>query len=142
MPLTPGHSMKAWRREAGRAFSICGAATCGAMLPPVNEDQFHLWMYTASWTYCPHCGLRSPDARVLPGWRQNGAQQVAQHCSGGCDLSPLELQIPVEGDGQCLRGAKLLAYVTPATDHWQRWAEHLEFRACTAGPLIGRVWRR
>ena len=109
---------KAWKEESARSFGVRleAAQPAASCLPGL--DELGKWMQVPSWSFCPHCGLRSTEAPVMLGWRGRGITAVAKVCPGGCDGSPTELESEWAGEGWLPRTTKLMAYITPQTEHW------------------------
>ena len=133
---------KAWKEEAARSFGVRVDA-----LPPAAScfpglDELGKWMQLPSWSFCPHCGLRSTEASVRLGWRKKGLAAVATVCPGGCDSNPTELETEWPEEGLPPRTTKLMAYITPQTEHWKPLREALpgDEQAFASKMLPGLEW--
>ena len=129
----------AWRAEQHRTFGISKQASHSHKLPAPEDaeaavkgksmttsiEDVHAWMHTASWTFCPRCGLRSGNNTVSWGWAKKHKQAVAQTCSGACDLEPEELDTEVPADQKPPASTKLQAYVTPDEEYWKAFRSHV-----------------
>ena len=109
---------QAWKAEAARSFSLQQAPAQVPRALPAGFDALGKWMQVPSWSFCPHCGLRSTEAPVAPCWRRHGKAAVEKICKGGCDRNPDELETEGDGEQARPRTRKLLAYVTPQASYW------------------------
>eukprot|EP00973_Karenia_brevis_P046847 6499217-Karenia_brevis.AAC.1 len=80
------------------------------------------WIAWASWTFCPKCGRRRADGKLVANWKKFGARAVAIACPSGCDFHPQQLcadesnGVPCEGGEaeKAQTAGPLRAYVTPS----------------------------
>ena len=132
MRLSPGAAI-AWKEEHQRLFSVTGPiAHAQSLPPPVMKRRDPLaWMKTASWTFCPDCGLRSTTRQLHWDWMRNGQNAVSQKCCHGCDPHPDTLEQDYEEqDDNRPWPKKLQAYITPQELYWKK----LKQRVCMASP--------
>ena len=127
-----------WRAEFSKMFTVFGLHSSGRAWhqePPPNESwaaKAQEWMRVPSWVFCPECGRRELKTEVAWQWRRNPESCVQRPCPHGCDLPPQELQQELE---EPLESKSLKAYVTPRSEHWQAWVQHIAPEAAPETPL-------
>jgi hypothetical protein len=117
-----------WRAEFNKTFTVFGLPRNGRAWqqePQPNEKwaaKAQEWMRVPSWIFCPECGRRELKTQVAWHWRRHPESCVQRPCPHGCDLPPQVLQQELE---EPLDSKSLKAYVTPQSEHWQAWVQHI-----------------
>ena len=110
-----------WGEEALQLFSVLDgipglpAASTATESSAETVAFLHRWMRVASWTFCPHCGRRSPTVSLSWNWAKNEAGAVCKPCVGGCDPTSEFLEGRQE---DATSTKKLQAYITPQAAYW------------------------
>lgn len=127
-----------WRAEFNKTFTVFGLPRNGRAWqqePQPNEKwaaKAQEWMRVPSWIFCPECGRRELKTQVAWHWRRHPESCVQRPCPHGCDLPPQVLQQELE---EPLDSKSLKAYVTPQSEHWQAWVQHIAPAAAPETPL-------
>ena len=134
---------KAWANEQSKQFQITKESLPSmSSLSKRHADRTKLkeqsWIANGSWSFCPKCGRRRADGRLVMSWESKGQRIVEIPCPGQCDFRPSQLlenllaeeKPQAEGDEQIVaaeippstskakRGYSLKAYVTPQSEDW------------------------
>eukprot|EP00973_Karenia_brevis_P003837 530817-Karenia_brevis.AAC.1 len=137
------HVKRAWDEERDQRFSICGripqqlrAESKFAVDKTDLREQS--WIAYGAWTFCPICGRRRPNGKLILHWQCRGRAAVATPCLGQCDLDPRSLLMTADdaaaddqdqgdscrkgdadrGRASTKKGCSLKAYITPQERDW------------------------